>query len=86
MTKLEDFVRKYSGKTFRVWYRKRPGINYSASSEECEFSTLVGAYEIGSNDWLLALENLLSDGKKYVEFCRLSEIDLNFSDGDQDDE
>lgn len=92
---IQALIETYKGKYFRFWRYKKPGVSYSYFGEEevsgpyidehCDTGRLVNAYELPDGDLLLCFEDDTSSGV-YQDFVKLSEIDLAYSDYDQEDE
>lgn len=90
---MDRFLEEYKGKVLRFWRYKRPGVKYDYCGEEasgpyidktCDYGVLQDMYTLPDNDVMVCIENDLSNGDKYREFYKLSEIDLSYSDSDQD--
>ena len=91
---LRDYLKEhYDGKLFRYWLRK---VNYTPyewdkkfpdqsylENDECSYGYIVDVIDLGY-DYLLGITED-SKEKDYVSFHRLSEIDLAYSESDQEE-
>lgn len=88
---FDDFLKKYEGQTFRYWIYKKPGLSYGAFGDadnnsplvnECaDYGRIVEAYVMPDGDVMLGFIN----DSGYVEYQKLSDIDLAWSRRDQED-
>lgn len=92
---MQALIEEYKGKIFRYWKYKHPGASYDYGDgeepgpyecETCDYGRLVSAVTLPGYDMLLCFEDRLSGGKVYRTFVKLSEIDLAYSENDQEDE
>lgn len=92
---MHTLIEEYKGKVLRYWKYKRPGVSYDYGEGEepgpyenarCEFGRLISAVTLPGYDMLLCFEEDLSSGKLYRTFVKLSEIDMAYSDSDQEDD
>ena len=89
---LNEFFNQNYGRVFRYWKYKRPNIPYYDNEnspyecEECDYGELVDVIVLPNNDVMLAFKTEMSDGKAYINYVKLSEIDMAYSDRDQEDD
>lgn len=92
---MQAFIEDHKGKIFRYWKYKHPGVSYDYGDgeepgpyedEHCSFGRLISAVTLPGYDLLLCFEDDLSGGKCYRTYVKLSEVDISYSDNDQEDE
>ena len=92
---MQALIEEYKGKVFRYWKYKHPGLKYDFGDgenpgpyvdERCERGRLISAVTLPGYDMLLCFEEELSPGKMYRDFVKLSEVDIAYSDTDQEEE
>lgn len=92
---MQAFIEEHKDEVFRYWRYKRPGLKYDSDddespgpyvSERCERGRLVSDVTLPGYDMLLCFEEDLGHGEMYRTYIRLSEVDIAYSDTDQEDE
>lgn len=82
---VKEWLNAYKGQRFRYWVYKKAHASDDDSPFECEeciYGIIVEAIDLG-NDWLLGFSG--SGDGSYIEYYRLSEIYIAFSDVDQEE-
>jgi hypothetical protein len=89
---LKEFFEKHKNTVFRYWERKRMWTPYDMEAkdpyqleygdEECNYGYIVEVINLGF-DWLLGLSE--SPEGSYVEYFKLNDIALAYSDSDQEE-
>ena len=87
---MKEFFEKHKNDIFRYWIRKRMWTPYEVElkdpyqaeygDEECSHGYIVEIVDLGY-DWLIGISESLD--ATYVEYFKLSDIELAFSDTDQ---
>lgn len=97
-TNFSDWLKAHPHRVYRFWVHKKSYTPYEQEqkfidesryeSEEADFATIVEAVRLSDEDWLLGFNMFYDDDEHglYVEYYRLSEIHLAFSQRDQDQE
>jgi hypothetical protein len=90
---MKEFFKKHQDHVLRYWERKRMWTPYDMECKdpeqleygdvECNYGYMVEVYDIG-NDWLIGFSETRE--ATYVEYHKLSDIELAYSDSDQEDE
>ena len=91
---FDDFLKKYDGQMLRYWRYKRPGLSYDGFgdgdkdtplvSERADFGRIVEAYALPDGDVMLGFSE--SEDNRYIEYQKLSELDIAWSNIDQENE
>lgn len=89
---MKNFVEKKKNKKFRYWLKKRMWTPYEMDKkdpcqsdledEECSYGYIVDVADLGY-DWLIGISEDSAD-LDYVQYYKLSELDLAISERDQD--
>ena len=89
---FDDFLKKYDGQIIRYWQYKKPGLPYKSFgdsdegsplvSEPADYGRIVDAYVLPDGDIMLGLQEI----SNYIEYYKLSEILIAWSDLVQEDE
>ena len=87
---MREFFENHRNDVFRYWIRRRMWTPYEMEQkdpyqaeygdEECSFGYIVEAVDLGY-DWLIGISE--SQDATYIEYFKLSGIELAFSDSDQ---
>ena len=94
MQSFEEFIAENRGKVFRYWEYKKPGISYDFGygeqkgpyvNEECYYAYIVSCVQLPDGDILLGFDEDPKAENRYIEYRKLSEIELAFASRDQDD-
>ena len=90
---MREFFEKHRYTVFRYWLRRHMWTPYEMElkdpyqveygDEECSFGYIVEVVDLGY-DWLIGISESL-DGS-YIEYYKLSDIELAYSDSDQEEE
>ena len=88
--KMIDFIKRNKNTVFRYWERRTMWTPYEMEIKdpdqaeygdiECSHGYIVAAIDLGY-DWLLGFSDSLS--ADYIEYRKLSNIELAYSDTDQ---
>ena len=89
--KMKDFIKRNKNTVFRYWERRTMWTPYEMELKdpdqleygdvECNHGYIVAAIDLGY-DWLLGFSDDLS--ADYIEYHKLSNIELAYSDTDQE--
>lgn len=91
---MNEFLKKYKNKWIRYWTKKRMWTPYDMeiknpdqsdlNFEECSHGYIVEAYNLGY-DWLVGIGEE-PNSSRYISFYKLSELDMAYSEADQEEE
>ena len=90
---MREFIEKHKNTVFRYWQRKRMWTPHDLEckdpnqlefgDDECSYGYIVEVADLGY-DWLIGIASELDAG--YIEYYKLNDIELAYSDSDQETE